>query len=184
MTFSSGPTLIPLSYAGDANTSVLTTASFGISTALDNVLFDYFSQLDVNTSLARAVIDYILSGNKAPPSSTSPLGNLSHGLTSLPVIEVQAWGGIFFSDIDYIASGLSRGDSGVLFGSDTGADLRNWAHSGESSKPIRWSLEAMSGQYALDNGGNSAFQDIWESSRTSTPDAIFASLGSSNLLTS
>jgi hypothetical protein len=183
MTFSSGPAVVPLSYAGNANTSALTTASFGISHAINNVLFDYLSQLDVSSGLAKAVIDYILSGDEAPPSPTSPLAMLSDGLKALPIIEVQAWGGILSSDIDYIISGLSQADGNVLFGSDTGADLRNWAHSGQSSKPIRWSLDATSSHYALDSGESNAFQGAWESSRTSLPDAIFASLGSSDLLT-
>lgn len=160
----------------------MTTASFGTVHAIDNVLFDYLAQLR-DTNFAKAVIDYILSGTKVPPTPSSDLGSLSNGLQAIPIIEAQMWGSLSFADVDYIVSGVSQPGGNALFGSEIGAELRNWAHSGEGSKPIRWSLEPTSSQYALDSGSSGGFQGAWDSSRTSSPAAIFANLGTSNLLT-
>lgn len=152
--------------------------------ALDNVLFEFLSQLSDN-AIARAFIDYVLSGDKSPPSSTSPLGSLLPvGLQSLPYIEVQAWGGLLFSDIDYIVSGTRQTGDNSLFGSDAGAALREWAHAGQNSKTIRWSPDAASRQYAMDGGGDAAFQAVWDRSKSSSPSDILNDLASSNLLTS
>ena len=183
LTVSAGQSLTPLLYSGAVNSSSTTTASFGNMAAFDNVLFDYLIHLG-DRALVKALIDYVSTGGSAPPTSTSSLWALSNGLQSLPVIEAQLWGNLQFSDIDYIVSGISETGGNTLFGSEQGAQLRSWAHSNGNIKPIRWSLEATSNQYALDSGNSNAFQGAWESSRTSSPADIYTNLASSNLLTS
>lgn len=183
MTFSTGPTLSPLLRGQAVDTTAVTTASFGISSAIDNVLFEYLVRLQ-DAALAKALVDYVVSGTKLPPPSSSELFTLSNGLASLPVIEAQLWGNLLFSDIDYVVSGIGQAGGTALFGSQRGGELRNWAHSGSLSKPIRWSLDATSSQYASDTGSGGAFQEVWESSRDSSPADIYANLGTSNLLTS
>lgn len=184
MTFLAGASLLPLSYSEEVNTSAISTASYGTVAAIDNVLFDFLSLLG-DAAMVRAFITYVLSGDRTPPSSASSLGNLlGSSLQSLPLIEVQAWGGLLFSDIDYIVSGISQAGDIALFGSDAGAQLRQWAHSGPNSKVVRWSADAMSSQYALDGGNDAVFQAVWDKSRSLSPTAILNELASSRLLTS
>lgn len=183
MTFSTGPSLSPLVFDGAINASSLTTASFGHMVAIDNVLFDFLIQLR-DVDLIKSVIEYISAGMDTPPSPHSDLWKLSDGLQSIPLIETQLWGNLQFSDIDYVVSGIGQTGGNPLFGTEAGGELRSWAHSNGGNKPVRWSLDAASSQYALDSGSGSAFQEVWDGSRTSSPTAIFANLGASNLLTS
>lgn len=183
MTFSTGPSLSPVLFDGAANASALTTASFGHMIAIDNVLFDFLIQLR-DANLIKSVIEYVCAGLDTPPSPDSDLWKLSDGLQSIPLIETQLWGNFGFSDIDYVVSGIRQTGDNPLFGTEAGEELRGWAHANGGNKPIRWSLDATSSQYALDSGSSSAFQEAWDSSRTSSPTAIYANLGASNLLTS
>jgi hypothetical protein len=183
MTLHSGPLLTPLAYSGSLNTSSVNTASFGIANDLDNVMYDVLRQLP-SEEASKDLIDYLLSGSKASPASSTDLAARTNDLQAVPLIEVQLWGPLLFSDIDYVVSGLGSSAGTTLFGSSQGTDLRNWAHRNGNIKTIRWSLNARIERYAADDGSNPGFNRVWEASATMSADAVYQALDDSNLLAS
>ncbi|GAA6059813.1 hypothetical protein JCM10212_003708 [Sporobolomyces blumeae] len=78
--------------------SPATIEHFGLlSSHIDHVLFDYLSLIDSDT--AKLLVGYVLSGSTEPSASTSDLSRATDGLSTLPVLEVQVWGGVRSSDI-------------------------------------------------------------------------------------
>lgn len=183
VTVTAGSLLTPLVYGGSVNTSRTTSASFGSLNQMQNVLFDWLSGLP-DESVLKALIDYILSGSRAPPDPDSELYTRSNFLQAIPDIEAQLWGGMLFSDIDYVVSNVALPSGNSLFGTSLGSDFRKWAHRDGANKPIRWTSGAATSQYALDTGGDAAFQTVWDASGSSSASDVFNRLSGAKLLTS
>jgi hypothetical protein len=180
MSFRSGYSLgsLPADPAA-VNISRITTDTFGTFDQLDAVLFNYLTHL-ASLDLAKPAIHFILQASSGPPDASSPL---IASLATLPPLEVQLWGRLPFSDIDYIVSDIGVDGREPVFGRSTGTALRSWAHSSASSKPIRWAASADSATYALDTGGDAGFQQIWDASAGSSEQDIVDALQGAGLLT-
>lgn len=187
--------------------------AFGYLNHLDSLLFTFMQSLP-NDGFLKDLINYVLASSSSaingqtdlrssqksgiasslpPPNSTS-YPALFASLPSLPLIEVELWGGLPPSAIDHIVSSFTgpssssslsptspsssdNGNATMIFGQATGDALRSWVHTtlastaaaaGGQQKSIRWALNATSPDYALDDGQSSTFQAIWDSSRSAT----------------
>ncbi|GAA6035803.1 hypothetical protein JCM8097_005714 [Rhodosporidiobolus ruineniae] len=161
--------------------------------AIDHILLDYLSLLSI--SIAQALVAYVLSGSSAPPSAASTdaagkaLWAASEQLAGLPVMEVQLWGGLAASEIDFARSGLSyppssssssSAPSTLFFGSTPGGSFRTWASSAGLSR-VEWALSAEEVEVATDDAGSEvAFDKVW-SSPGKTAQRVWAQLGAANL---
>ncbi|GAA5892277.1 hypothetical protein JCM5296_003224 [Sporobolomyces johnsonii] len=171
-------------------TAPATLERFGLLSNLDHVLLDYLTLLD--TSTAQLLVAYVLSSPSGPPAATSALSQATNSLASLPMLEVQLWGGLRYSEISHVRSGLSSSDgSALFFGSDDGDSFRTWAISGTTSSgnagvgEIEWTLDAQEAEVAPDTSeaGSTAFQKVWASAATAgTASSVWSALGKAGLL--
>lgn len=174
MTLHAGSLLSGLPFEASANTSGATTDTFGTYEHLDAVLLNYLEQIPSPT-LATSLINHILQNAGAPATFA--------GVDTLPRLEVQLWGALPFSDVDYIVSALVLPSGNTLFGSETGAAIRSWAHSSSSmSKPIRWTQTATSLEYTIDSGSDARFQQVWDIAGSLSESAIHSALADNGLL--
>ncbi|GAA5864508.1 hypothetical protein JCM1840_000524 [Sporobolomyces johnsonii] len=177
-------------------TAPATLERFGLLSNLDHVLLDYLTLLD--TATAQLLIAYVLSSPSGPPAATSALSQATNSLASLPMLEVQLWGGLRYSEISLVRSGLSSSDgSALFFGSDDGDSFRTWAISGTTTTTttssgnagvgeIEWTLDAQEAEVAPDTSvaGSTAFQKVWASAATAgTASSVWSALGKAGLLT-
>ncbi|BGO90902.1 hypothetical protein NBRC10512_002346 [Rhodotorula toruloides] len=184
-----GETLV----AGSSATASTTTSApvsiehFGLissaTSAIDHVLFDYLTLLPVST--AQALVNYVLSSATSPPPSSSPLVS-----STLPPLEVQAWGGVNAANVDKVVSGLTVSSSNdtLFFGSSAGDALRSWAFGNTSSAlAIEWSLDAQTSGTLRDSslGGSAAFEQVWadaKKGRWTTAPQVWAALSKAGLV--
>jgi hypothetical protein len=172
MTVHAGETLVARSNLLDPTTpsSPILPERYGTLERFDHVVFEYLRLM--TPALARAIIAFVLAGDPTPPSSTSDVYLLSQGFNTLPMIEVQLWGGLRRSNVDHVVSSLSTTSQSMFFGSSLGTDLRNWALGGNTSIPIRWSLDALQREVVVDLSlsTSTSFGKIWLGvSNTSSP---------------
>lgn len=179
MTFRAGPTNLELPFStAAAPSNTVTPDSFGTFDDLDGLFFDYLVTLAPQT--AKVVLSYFASSPTAPPTDTDLLAALS----DVPIIEVQAWGGLEMQDVDYLLSSLAFPSGNTIFGTPLGTAFRSWAHISDAQKePIRWAASADNQQYAVDSGDSQAFQQVWDTAGSSSETAIQQSLADNGLLT-
>lgn len=174
MTFHASEQLVNLPFGGRTDIPKPTADSFGTYGAMDAVLLSHLNQLPDGDTI-KEYIEYMTSNPSSPPTSST--------LLSRPIIEVQLWGGLQRSDVGYVVSSLIAPDSRKVFGTQEGDALRSWAHQPEQIKPIRWALNASSTDYALDDGSSNAFQQVWQTAGSASPQEVYKALQDAGLLT-
>ncbi|KAF7307008.1 hypothetical protein MIND_00493700 [Mycena indigotica] len=107
---------------GSSNTTAVSVdpASYGTLNHLEHVILKYLSGMD--TLIANAIVDFVLSNSTVPPSATSILGS-----TTVPLLEVAVFGTISKADLNLVASGLADSGGSLVFGASDGLALRQWA---------------------------------------------------------
>ena len=155
---------------------------FGTFERLDHVLLDFLRLL--SPELAQELVAFVLGQPPipVPPLPSSALYQASNGLASLPIIEVALWGGLRYTNIDHVVSGLAvpGDDSTLFFGSAAGSEFRAWALQGPantaSRSAIQWSLRA-SGAAALADGtlalaATSTLGSVWSAAGDGSTSAV------------
>ncbi|GAA6019072.1 hypothetical protein JCM11491_002506 [Sporobolomyces phaffii] len=102
---SAGPSSLPLRPLTSPLPSPFapfTVERFGLFDQFDHVILEYLASMETET--AQLVARFLLSRPTSPPSSTSPLSRRSEGLASLPLLEVQVWGGVRWNDVEELRS--------------------------------------------------------------------------------
>lgn len=140
---------------------------FGTFTHVEGVILDYLNLIPA--SLAKELVAFVLSQPTTPPLPSSALYQLSDKLLSLPLLEIQIWGGVRYTDIDHTLSSLASSNSTQLFfGSSHGNDLRQWAIAGSTTSQngqtggIDWSLSSLEGNIVVDKTlRNKTFLRVW-----------------------
>ncbi|GAA5935751.1 hypothetical protein JCM1841_004121 [Sporobolomyces salmonicolor] len=171
-------------------TAPATLERFGLLSNLDHVLLDYLTLLDIST--AQLLVAHVLSSPSGPPAATSALSQATNALASLPMLEVQLWGGLRYTEIAHVRSGLSGSNGRALFfGSDDGDRFRTWAISGPASSSgnagvgeIEWTLDAQETEAAPDISvsGSAPFEKVWASAATGTATSVWSALSKADLL--
>ncbi|GAA6007514.1 hypothetical protein JCM10207_006371 [Rhodosporidiobolus poonsookiae] len=162
------PAAAPSSPSAEANIELFGLLDPSASSAMDHVLLSYLS-LFPSVSSAQALVSYVLSTPTSPPNSTSSAALAAVDLSALPVLETQLWGGLSYSSISRVRSGLTGPPPGetLFFGSSAGDAMRSWALSapseGEAVGAIDWAETAESQGVVSDTsvGGNEAFEEVW-----------------------
>ncbi|GAA5847739.1 hypothetical protein JCM9279_005012 [Rhodotorula babjevae] len=182
----------PLAAARTSPSLPATPERFGLLSRLDHVLLDLLSALP--TATADNLIDYVLSSPSTPPSPSTYPSLLDN---SLPLIEIQLWGGLQYDDIHFARSSLVAATSpsssssapALFFGSSTGDAWRSWALSNtqHASLPrVEWVVAAESEQVVVDQGrGGTAFEGVWAqaaSGSLKTSGAVCAALQKAGLV--
>lgn len=141
---------------------------FGTMTHFDHVVLDYLS-LFPSPSSATQLVQYVL-GSSAPPSS--PPSSLP---ANIPILEVQLWGGLYPSDLNYTISSFTcpTPTEALFFGSTVGDKFRSWVFDA-SKGPIYWAVNALGVTAATETAlGIRAFDSVWNSvAKTSTTGAL------------
>ncbi|GAA5914623.1 hypothetical protein JCM8208_002094 [Rhodotorula glutinis] len=157
----------PLAAAPTSPSLPATPERFGLLSRLDHVLLDFLLALHVAT--ANDLVDYVVSSPSSPPSPSTHPSLLDN---SLPLLEIQLWGGLQYADIDFSRSSLAASSSsssssstGLFFGSGAGDTWRSWALSNTqhaSLSRVEWVDAAESEEVVVDQGrGGSAFEGVW-----------------------
>ncbi|KAM0749197.1 hypothetical protein T439DRAFT_326940 [Meredithblackwellia eburnea MCA 4105] len=157
---------------------------FGTFNNLDHVILDFIDLL--SPDLAQEYVSFVVNGSSTPPTSSSALAIAAGGnLASIPIFEVQLWGGLRFFNTDRVVSSLSTAalSSALFFGTSTGQTFRTWAINGPTATPLGggillWTLDAFQGQVVVDNNLTStSFNSLWSSAaKTASPDTVWSSL--------
>ncbi|GAA5987405.1 hypothetical protein JCM11641_002278 [Rhodosporidiobolus odoratus] len=189
---SSGSSALASSSSPLPSSSPATIERFGLlsttttSPIIDHVLLDYLNLLTPSTAIL--LVDYLLSSPTNPPDSSSELYKSTTGLTGVPTMEVQLWGGLKYEDVDFVRSGLSYPASSsassiststsaaLFFGSAPASALRSFALTAPPSPRdadgaaalarIEWTYNAEEEQIVVDSGVgvSAAFEKVWTSS--------------------
>lgn len=140
---------------------------FGTFTHIETVILDYLNLIPA--SLAKELVAFVLSQPTSPPLPSSALYQNSNQLLSLPLFEMQIWGGVRYTDIDHSVSSLASSNSTQLFfGSSHGNQFRQWAIEGGATVQtgqvggIDWSLNSLEVDIVVDKTlRNQTFLRIW-----------------------
>ncbi|KPV72209.1 uncharacterized protein RHOBADRAFT_56028 [Rhodotorula graminis WP1] len=158
----------PLAAAPTSPSLPVTPERFGLLSRLDHVLLDLLNT--VSTAIANDLVDYVLSSPSGPPSPSTCPSLLDN---SLPLLEVQLWGGLQYDDADLARSSLVAGSASsssaaatsLFFGSSAGDAWRSWALSNTqhaSLSRVEWADAAERGDVVVDQGrGGTAFEGVW-----------------------
>jgi len=182
----------PLAAAPSSPSLPATPERFGLLSRLDHILLDFLTVVPVST--ANDFVDYVLSSPSAPPSASTYPSLLDN---SLPLLEVQLWGGLQYGDIDCARSSLvgtassssSASAPALFFGSSAGDAWRSWALSNaqHASLPrVEWVDAAEREEAVVDEGrGGSAFESVWQQAASGslrTSAAVWAALQKAGLV--
>lgn len=143
---------------------------FGALDNFDHVIYHYLLAMP-NSTVANALVDYVLGTPNAPPAGNSLL---FESLDAIPVIEVSVFGSIQSSDIASVPSSFTVDAGSLFFGSDTGSTLRKWCIDGINSTLV-WAQSATSPQVVREgNLTDMVFEKIWSvaSQAQNSPGAI------------
>ncbi|ORY78832.1 hypothetical protein BCR35DRAFT_304821 [Leucosporidium creatinivorum] len=180
-TLHGGETLVgALAGSPSASSSSSSADQFGTFANLDHVLLAYLNLLTAEQ--ATELASFVLSSTAAPPNSTSSL------LGSLPIFEVQLWGGLsssaYPSSVASTVSSLSTTSAGstLLFGTSAGTTFRSWATNMTSE--VRWALSAEQTEaQVVDVGTSASLGKVWAATgSSSTPAQAWARLEAAGLV--
>jgi hypothetical protein len=133
---------------------------YGTLRHIDHVLLNFFSAIP-DVSLARALVQYVLSSSGVPPLGDSPLVK---SLDSLPVIGVAVIGSVVPSCIDHAISSFVKPSGNVYFGTDQSLALRDWTLNAVQSSVI-WTANATASLVVRDDSFTDAkFNQVWDPS--------------------
>jgi hypothetical protein len=139
---------------------------YGTAGAIDHVLLDWLD-LFPSPQAARNMAIYVLSATNTTTTNTTSEGDEPFGgaAADTPVLEVEIWGGVRFSDVNCTISNLG------VFGKPAGESFREWtlqkagktASKGSSLPYVIWAANATATSVVRDtNLTNAAFERVWK----------------------
>ncbi|THH34033.1 hypothetical protein EUX98_g183 [Antrodiella citrinella] len=139
------------------NSTVMDPRRFGTMNHLEHVILQYLQSIpDVNVAIA--LVEYVMAGSAAPPTSDNILFS---GLATLPAIEVAVFGTIDPSDVDSSLSSLSDPGGKLFFGSDQSLAVRQWTIDAVQSH-VEWTALATSSDAVEDSSFSDInFNEVW-----------------------